>query len=114
MPGLQTNLCRYDSDCVDKIPVGMPAICGSVWEKAGLDPVLYDGVRANELILYGIPGFDNFGQGLFTVFQVCTLESWAYLMNNFAASSSDGFLAYIYFPVIIFLGGFFTMNLILA
>lgn len=90
------------------------AVCGSTWEKAQLDPVRYDNVRQNELILYGIPGFDNYFQAMLTVFQVCTLESWAYLMNDFADANEHGFLSYFYFPMIIFIGGFFTMNLILA
>ncbi len=43
-------------------------VCGSTWEKAGLDPVLVDNVRDNEAIFFGISGFDNFGQALYTVF----------------------------------------------
>ena len=90
------------------------AVCGSTWERAQLDPKDYDNVTTNELILFGIPGFDNFLQSLYTVFQVCTLESWVYLMYNYAESSSNAFLSYIFFVVLIFIGAFFTMNLLLA
>ena len=68
----------------------------------------------NEKILYGIPGFDNFFQALFTVFQICTLEGWIYLMYNFAGSNENEYLAYLFFTTIILLGSFFIMNLILA
>ena len=106
-------LCYTNEQCVEFTGVET-AVCGSTWERAELDPVKYDGVRENELILYGIPSFDNFFAALFTVFQVCTLESWAYLMENYADSNEHGFLSYIFFPLMIFFGGFFTMNLILA
>ena len=53
-------VCFEDSQCIELTGVET-AVCGSVWEKAKLDPVLYDDVRQNEYILYGIPGFDNFG-----------------------------------------------------
>lgn len=105
------SLCLSDADCLQ---YGPDVVCGSIFEKAGLDPIKYDNVRTNEKILYGIPGFDNFGQGLLTVFQICTLESWVYLMYNFADTSEQAYLSYVFFPVLIIFGAFFTMNLILA
>ena len=59
------QLCYYDEDCNKKAP---GSVCGSVWEKYGLDPFEVDDVIENPLISYGIPGFDNFGQALLTVF----------------------------------------------
>ena len=35
-------------------------------------------------------------------------------MYNYAESSSNAFLSYIFFVVLIFIGAFFTMNLLLA
>ena len=34
----------------------------------GMDPIEYDDIREIELIMYGIPGFDNVGQGFLTIF----------------------------------------------
>ena len=68
----------------------------------------------NPILFYGVPGFDNFSQALLTVFQVCTLEGWSYIMYNYAESSDYPFSVYIFFPVIVTLGAFFTLNLILA
>ena len=113
IPGLQTNLCRFDSDCVDKVPLGEPAICGSVWDKAGLDPLEYDNVNDNLTILYGIPNFDNVIDGLKTVSIIVTLESWVSTMYLFAETGMK-YWAYIYFFVFVIIGNFFLVNLFLA
>lgn len=106
----ERTLCITSDDCKH---LAM-AVCGSTWEKAGLAPVDFDGARDAWVISYGIPGFDNFFQALYTVFQVCTLESWAYIMYNFRHSSANDKLPFIFFPIIVIFGAFFTMNLILA
>lgn len=59
------HLCFEDAQC--KV-YNETYVCGNIWEKAGLDPIRYDGVRENELLLYGIPGFDNYFQAMYTVF----------------------------------------------
>ena len=65
------------------------------------------------MILFGIPNFDNALQGLNTIVQIVTLESWVYMMYFLAESNSAG-TAYIFFPLIVIIGNFFIMNLILA
>ena len=85
-----------------------------MWEEYELDPKQYDAVYENEQIFYGIIGFDNFGQALLTVFQVCTLEGWSNLMYNYADSSNEIITAYIFFPFIVIFGAFFVLKLILA
>ena len=68
----------------------------------------------NEVILYGIPGFDGFGQAFLTVFQVCTLENWSSLMYIYVEAGAWPWMAYLFFPLLVIIGSFFTMNLILA
>lgn len=63
--------------------------------------------------MYGIPGFDNVFQGFLTIFQVLTLEGWAPLMYNFCATGNSA-TTVIFFVLIVCIGGFFTMNLVLA
>lgn len=106
-------LCAEDVDCAFAFPDAEIAICGTVYEKAGLDPIEYDDIRNIELIMYGIPGFDNVGQGFLTIFQVLTLESWVYLMYNYTDTGS-GIISVIFFVMVVLLGAFFTMNLVLA
>lgn len=43
-------------------------VCSTVYKKYGLDPIDHDDVRNIELIMYGIPGFDNVAQAFLTVF----------------------------------------------
>ena len=106
-------LCAVDEDCAFAFPDAEIAICGTVYEKAGLDPIEYDDIRNIELIMYGIPGFDNVGQGFLTIFQILTLESWVYLMYNYSDTGS-GIISVIFFVMVVLLGAFFTMNLVLA
>ena len=98
---------------MDKVPLGQPAICGSVWDKAGLDPVEYDDVNDNLTILYGIPSFDNVIDAYTTVIQIVTMESWVYTMYLFADTGMR-YWALIYFSVLIIIGNFFVINLFLA
>ena len=65
------RLCFSDDQCHEYMndpEFESDVVCGSTWEKAGLAPVKYDDVRNNSIILYGIPGFDNFFQALYTVY----------------------------------------------
>ena len=78
-----------------------------------MDPLEYDGIRDIDLIMYGIPGFDNVFQGFLTIFQILTLESWVYLMYNFSDAGSPE-VSVIFFVLVVLLGAFFTMNLVLA
>lgn len=107
-------LCRDDSQCKDAFPdYEATAVCGTTWDQFGLDPIDHDGIRDIELIMYGIPGFDNVGQGFLTIFQILTLESWVYLMYNFSDAGSPP-ISVIFFVLVVLLGAFFTMNLVLA
>ena len=58
------------------------AICGAVYPTYGLNPHEVDQVIDNEVLSYGITGYDNFWQALLTVFQICTLEGWSNIMFN--------------------------------
>ena len=89
------------------------AVCGNIYSATGLDPIDVDGIRDIELIMYGIPGFDNFAQGFLSIFQVLTLESWVYLMYNFSDTGNDA-ISVIFFILVVVIGAFFTMNLVLA
>ena len=63
--------------------------------------------------MYGIPGFDNVGQALVTIFQILTLESWVYLMYNYS-DTGMAWVSVFFFVLVVLLGAFFTMNLVLA
>ena len=106
-------LCLTNSDCAEGFPDAEEAICGTVYEEFGVDPIEYDDIRNIELIMYGIPGFDNVFQGFLTIFQILTLESWVYLMYNYSDTGS-GAISVIFFVLVVLLGAFFTMNLVLA
>ena len=106
-------LCLTDEDCAKEWPDAEFAICGTVYEKTGLDPNDVDGILDIELIMYGIPGFDNVAHGFLTIFQILTLESWVYLMYNYTDTGS-GAISVIFFVLVVLLGAFFTMNLVLA
>ena len=105
------RLCNSDEMCQ---VMQSGTFCGSLWETYDLNPRKYDQVFDNELIFYGIPGFDNFLQAFVTVFQICTLEGWSYLMYNYLDSSDYPIVVYIFFPLCIITGSFFVLNLILA
>lgn len=106
-------LCQEDADCQLAFPDAEVAICGTVYDKYGLDPIEFDDIRNIELIMYGIPGFDNVGQALITIFQILTLESWVYLMYNYSDTGMAE-ISVIFFVLVVLLGAFFTMNLVLA
>ena len=61
-------LCLEDVDCEIAFPEADVAVCGTVYEAANVDPNEVDGIRDIELIMYGIPGFDNGAQGFLTIF----------------------------------------------
>ena len=106
-------LCHLDSQCIDAFPDAEVAVCGSIYEKTGLDPIDHDDIRNIELIMYGIPGFDNVAQGFLAIFQILTLESWVYLMYNYGDTDFTA-ISVIFFVLVVIIGAFFTMNLVLA
>lgn len=107
-------LCFEDADCLAEFPDAVDYhVCGTVYKEAGVDPNEYDDVLNIELIMYGIPGFDNVAHGFLTIFQILTLESWVYLMYNYSDTGS-GSISVIFFNLVVLIGAFFTMNLVLA
>ena len=78
-----------------------------------MDPADYDDIQEIELIMYGIPGFDNVGQAFLTIFQILTLESWVNLMYNFSDASAP-IISTVFFILVVLIGTFFTMNLLIA
>ena len=62
------SLCYTDQQCVEAYPDDDYHKCGAVFTEFGVDPIEYDDIRHIELIMYGIPGFDNVGQGFLTIF----------------------------------------------
>ena len=89
------------------------SVCGTVFEAAGVDPMVYDGVRDMELIDFAIPTFDSFTAGLITIFQVLTLEGWSKLLYNYM-DAGETISATIFFSCVVIIGAFFTLNLFLA
>ena len=106
-------LCKTDVQCAELFPDDDVAICGAVYEKYGVDPVVHDNIRDIELIMYGIPGFNNVAQSLLTIFQTLTLESWVLLMYNYGDAGSE-YISVTFFILLVFIGTFFTMNLVIA
>jgi voltage-dependent calcium channel L type alpha-1D len=84
--------------------------CHELFE-AGI-PLSQDHVETWDFIQYGYLNFDNIGTASLQVFRVITLEGWTQVMYNFLDSS--GFIAAIYFPMVVVLGSFFLLNLFLA
>ena len=62
------SLCSTDEQCREYYPDDEVAICGAVFDKYGVDPLDYDDIRNIELIMYGIPSFDNVFWGFLTIF----------------------------------------------
>ena len=76
------RLCQNDASCREQFAEETDYTCGETWDYK-LDPFEYDGVNDNETILFGIPGFDDTIQGLFTIFHIVSMESWTTMMYNF-------------------------------
>eukprot|EP00347_Sterkiella_histriomuscorum_P019834 403340124 len=67
----------------------------------------------DDLTYYGLMNFDDIGIALLTIFQVITLEGWAKLMYMYEDTDAN-YMSPIYFLILVFFGGFFLLNLILA
>lgn len=59
-------LCSTDADCARMLGAGVLAKCGALIEY-GL-PLTTDEVQNQELISFGIIGFDNLSYGMLTIF----------------------------------------------
>ena len=61
---------------------------------------------------YGITNFDDFATHCLTIFQCITLEGWTLIMYM-TMDSLTGWTV-VYFLLLVFMGGFFLLNLALA
>lgn len=86
--------------------------CGNIldYDMSPLD----DDVHDQEIISFGIVGFDDLGQALLTIFQILTMEGWSGIMYNYMDVYSFNASIILYFCFMILFGSFFVMNLILA
>ena len=62
---------------------------------------------------YGITSFDAFHWALLTIFQVVTLEGWAYTMYA-VQDGYDYHMAWLFFVMLVVLGSYFIVNLFIA
>jgi hypothetical protein len=61
---------------------------------------------------YGFENFDNIFYSFLSVFTSVTMEGWSTIMEDTQMVFND--FSFIYFLLLIFIGGFFLMNLTLA
>jgi Ion transport protein len=69
-------------------------------------------VRSWPQIQYGYFMFDNIGAAALQIFRVIVIEGWTGVMYTYMDSS--GFIAAIFFPMIVIVGSFFMLQLFLA
>ena len=67
----------------------------------------------SELVFYGAVGFENIIKSFLACFQVITYDDWAKIMYRMQDSNSS-VLSRIMFPLLVFIGSFFGLNLIVA
>jgi hypothetical protein len=65
------------------------------------------------LINYGVTSFDSIVSGFLTIFQMVTLEGWAFIMYNMLDATMSWLAIFVCVSVVI-LCGFFLVNVILA
>lgn len=97
------TLCTNDEVCKR---ISEDSVCGFTM---GLDDILN-----NEVLFYGVPGFNNIAQGFLTTFQVITLEGWSGLMYNYMDSHVYSISSVLFFCSLVTLGAFILLNLVLA
>ena len=71
-----------------------------------------ENLTSDNTINFGFLHFDDLGIGILSIFRVVTLEGWTQVMYNYM--DAGGFIAAIYFPILVVIGGFFLLNLFLA
>ena len=62
---------------------------------------------------FGFSIFSSFGDSVFAVFQIITMDSWTTIMYNLAAHDSF-WIPSLFCTALVFLGSFFMLNLMLA
>jgi hypothetical protein len=98
-----SNSCTFNTDCAMYSSPGEEYSC----RKTYLNP--YNNVF----------NYDNVLNGLLTVYQICTMEGWTDIWGYVSRSFKDAnginlIIIFIYFHVLIFLCGYFLINLCLA
>ena len=73
----------------------------------------YEEVYSHELTFFGAIGFDNVGRALLACFQVITYDEWASIMYRMEDANGSVF-SLVMFPLLVFVGSFFCLNLIVA
>ena len=107
---LETDrICSKDGYGAYECPLNM--ICGTPHDK-GLS-MESDRPEEQVLINYGITSFDNIIVGFLTIFQMVTLEGWAFIMYNIMDATMSWLAIFVCVSVVIFCG-FFLVNVILA
>jgi hypothetical protein len=98
-----SNSCTFDTDCQAYSLQGNEYSC----KKTYINPF-------NNVLNY-----DNVINGLLTVYQICTMEGWTdiwgYISRTFKdANGINLIIIFLYFHVLIFICGYFLINLCLA
>lgn len=72
-----------------------------------------DQLDKDELTMFNIVNFDNYGRAMLSIFVAITLEGWVLMMYNYM----DGFqplFSVLFFVTLVVFGAFFALNLVLA
>ena len=67
----------------------------------------------SELVFYGAVGFESFFKAFLACFQIITYDDWAKIMYRMQ-DSNGSILSRIMYPILVFIGSFFCLNLIVA
>ncbi len=76
-------------------------------------PMSHENTSSTEMTFYGATGFDSVGLAFLACFQVVTYDDWAKFMYRIE-DADDSIVSRIVFPVMVFIGSFFCLNLIVA
>lgn len=115
------RVCRDGGGGRRECPVGQT--CGSNYDKFGNPRFTHEDPKMAQMIMelpthsptfsWGITNFDHMGYAFLTIFQCITMEGWTDIMY-LVQDAGFGFMASIYFVLLILIGSFFMLNLTLA
>jgi len=103
------RICTKDGYGAYQCPANM--VCASPLD-GGLS-METDNPIEQVLINYGVTSFDSIVSGFLTIFQMVTLEGWAFIMYNMLDATMSWLAIFVCVSVVI-LCGFFLVNVILA
>jgi hypothetical protein len=72
-----------------------------------------DNLDKDDLIMYNIINFDNYGRAMLSIFVAITLEGWVLMMYNYMDAFNPMF-SVLFFVTLVVFGAFFALNLVLA